>query len=179
MGIIPASIKAGLTFITQPIVSAHPAPDWALSALLRGPQSIDIDALVDGSTHYFRVDAAETAAWTPGNYWYSVRATGPDGIVVEVESGEVAIKPDLAAIQPGHDGRDHVRRTLEAIEAVLEKRATLDQERYKINNRELWRTPVADLLKLRDRYKAELRMIKAAAKGTLFNQRVKVGFTRV
>ena len=55
-----------------------------------------------------------------------------------------------------------VQRTLEAIEAVIEKRASIDQERYKINNRELWRTPIPELLVMRDRYRSELRRLKAA-----------------
>ena len=48
---------------------------------------------------------------------------------------------------------------------MIEKRASLDQERYRINNRELYRTPIADLLKLRDLYRAEVRREQAAARG--------------
>ena len=51
---------------------------------------------------------------------------------------------------------------LDAIEAVIENRATLDQERYRINDRELWRTPVTELIKLRQRYRAEVQAEKNA-----------------
>ena len=78
------------------------------------------------------------------------------------------MRPDIAQLAAGHDARSHVQRVLDAIEAVLEKRATLDQEQYRINNRELRRTPIADLLKLRDRYRMELQRAKAARNGTLF-----------
>lgn len=174
-GIFPASTSAGLTFDRTAILTAYPAPDWSLEALLRGENIIDISAEASEKNHRFLVSAAETADWAPGVYWYSIRATRGDE-VVEVDSGQITIKPNLAAIDGGHDGRNHVQRVLEAIEAVLEKRASIDQERYTINNRELWRTPIAELLNLRDRYRSELRRMNRAKNGTLFNQAVRVGF---
>lgn len=175
MTIFPSTASAGLTFDKTATLTAHPAPDWQLAAVLRGPGSIDLAAEPDGSNHRFHVAAADTAEWTPGAYWYSIRATrGAE--VVEVEAGEIAIKPDLAAMGDGHDGRVHVQRVLDAIEAVLEKRATIDQERYRINNRELYRTPISELLALRDRYRAELRRMKAGVKGGLFDQAVRIRF---
>lgn len=177
MTIFPSSASAGLTFDRPATLTAYPAPDWQVSAILRGPGSINLTAQADGTGHRFRVSAADTAQWEPGAYWYSIRATdGTD--VVEVESGEITIKPDLAAMSDGHDGRNHVQKVLDAIEAVLEKRATIDQERYRINNRELYRTPIPELLALRDRYKAELRRMKAMANGGsgLFNTAARVRF---
>ncbi|WP_199222228.1 hypothetical protein [Limnohabitans sp. MMS-10A-192] len=174
-GIFPASTSAGLTFDRPATLTAYPAPDWQLEAVLRGPAQIDLAAEAVANGHRFLVPASETAGWEPGDYWYSVRATS-EGTVVEVEAGQITIKPDLAQLDAGHDGRAHVQRVLDAIEAVLEKRATIDQEKYSINNRELWRTPIPDLLILRDRYRSELRRMKAARKGGLFNQAVRVGF---
>lgn len=174
-GIFPSSTSAGLTFDRTATLTAYPAPDWELSAVLRGPAVIDLQAEPSGTAHRFYVTATEAADWEPGDYWYSVRATRGDD-VVEVEAGQITIKPDLAMLSAGHDGRNHVQRVLEAIEAVLEKRATIDQERYKINNRELWRTPISELLVLRDRYRSELRRMKAGRNGSLFNQAVRVGF---
>ena len=174
-GIFPTSISAGLTLDKTATLTAYPAPAWSLSAVLRGPSAIDLTAEAAGQAHRFLVQAVETAGWAPGDYWYSIRAEN-QGTVVEVESGTITIKPDLAAAGAGHDGRDHVRRVLDAIEAVLEKRATIDQERYKINNRELWRTPISELLTLRDRYRSELRRMNAARMGGLFDQAVRVRF---
>lgn len=175
MTIFPASISAGLTFDNTAILTAYPAPDWALSAAIRGPSVIDLAAETVDTNHRFLVSAAETAEWTPGVYSYSVRATR-DGDVVEVEEGQITIKPNMAALEAGHDGRHHVQKVLDNIEAVLEKRATIDQEHYKINNRELWRTPIADLLVLRDRYRSELRRMNSVRNGGLFNQAVRVRF---
>lgn len=132
--------------------------------MLRGKSAIDMAATAEGSQHRLHATAAATAAWAPGDYWFTVRATrGAD--VVEVEQGQLTITPDLAAAGATFDGRTHAQRCLEAIEAVLEKRASLDQERYRINNRELYRTPVADLMRMRDLYRAEVRREKQAASG--------------
>lgn len=172
---IPSSITAGTTFDRTVILTAYPAQDWELLVYLRGPQSIDLEAAAEGTGHRFLVSATDTAEWAAGEYWYSLRVTN-GGDVAEVESGQITIKPDLAALESGHDGRAHVQKVIDAIEAVLEKRATLDQQRYSINNRELWRTPIPELLMLRDRYRAELRRMKAASKGGLFDQHVRVRF---
>lgn len=135
---------------------AYPAPDWVLVAHLRGPKSVNITAQADGAAHQLAADATETAAWPAGEYWYSLRATrGTD--VAEVQTGRMQVLPDLAAAADGYDGRSENEIALDAIKAVLAKRASLDQERYRINNRELWRTPIPDLLKLRALYSTLVR----------------------
>lgn len=166
--IFPSSITAGLTLDRRAIAAAYPAPEWRLQAVLRGPGLIGtLQAEPDGHNHRFRVSAAETAKWVPGDYWYSVRALQGE-TVLELEAGKISVQIDLAQEGTGFNGASHTERVLAAIEAVLERRATLDQEEYRINNRELKRTPIADLLRLRDRYRMELQRAKAARNGKLF-----------
>jgi hypothetical protein len=45
---------------------------------------------------------------------------------------------------------------------VLERRATLDQENYTIGTRSLGRTPIPELMRLRDLYRQEAHAEKAA-----------------
>ncbi|PZQ21184.1 MAG: hypothetical protein DI569_12995 [Sphingopyxis macrogoltabida] len=123
---------------------------------LRGPASIDVSATHNGEAHSFKQTAAETAEWAPGRYWWSIRAESDDSDVIEIETGELLVAPDMVAA-PGFDGRTDAEKALAAIDAVLAKRATIDQERYRINNRELYRTPIADLMKLRAHYAATVR----------------------
>lgn len=152
---IPTEATAGLTFRASVNDDLHAAPDWSLSLHLRGPAAIDLMADSDGGEHSFTVPASETAAWAPGRYWWAIRATnGAD--VEEIERGDVAIAPDMLAA-PSFDGRSDAEKAFEAINAVLGKRATIDQERYRINNRELYRMSVSDLLKLRTFYAAQVR----------------------
>lgn len=142
--------------------------------MLRGPSVVDITATVDGDYFVFTAPATETEQWTPGDYWYSVRATsGAD--VKELEGGQVTVMADIANAGEGYDGSTHAERTLAAIEAVIEKRASMDQERYRINNRELYRTPIADLIKLRDLYRAEVNRERARQCGiNPFGRKVRV-----
>lgn len=115
-------------------------------------------ATAERSQHRFRKEVGETANWAAGDYWYTLRAVdAATGDIVEVESGQVTIAPDLVNAADGFDGRTPNQIALDAIEAVIAQRATLDQERYRINNRELYRTSIPDLLKLRDHY---VRLVK-------------------
>ncbi len=172
----PATITAGLTFKAAFDLSCYPAPAWTLTAIIRGKQDINLTATADGTTHVFEVPAATTADWLPGAYVVSVRAS--DGTDVhEVQASSLEIKPDLAAVTGDYDARSQNEIALEAINAVLAKRATLDQDRYVINNRELWRTPIADLLKLRSFYQNAVAREKAKQSGrSTFGRRINVRF---
>ena len=160
---IPKSTTAGTTLALSLALTAYPAPDWSATLILRGAQSIDLTSRPDGKLHTFTTAADVTASWKPGDYWYSLRVT--DGTeVYEVETGTLTVDPDLAAVSE-FDGRTHAERTLQAIEAVIEGRASKDQDSYRINNRELRRTPISQLLKLRDVYRQEVRRLRASRRG--------------
>ncbi|KAF1017679.1 MAG: hypothetical protein GAK31_00947 [Stenotrophomonas maltophilia] len=99
----------------------------------------------------FAASAEQTRGWLPGEYVYTIRASkGADAI--QLAGSRLTVLPDLVSTVAGYDARSEYRKALDAIEAVLAKRATLDQERYRINNRELYRTSISDLLKLRAFY---------------------------
>jgi hypothetical protein len=164
--ILPPSIQAGATLNHCVALADYPAPEWTLVVHLRGPAVINLAAQAGGASHQLLKTAAETAPFTPGVYVYAARVTRvADGTVEQVDAGQVEVLADLAAVTAPSDTRTHAQRTLDAIQAVIEKRASRDQERYTINNRELWRTPIADLLKLRDTYRAEVGRERAKARG--------------
>ena len=175
----PLKIKAGLTFQHQLNLTAYPASNWALTTYLRGPIAIDISAASDGNLHLFNIAADKTKNWRAGHYGYSIRATHKEsGQVDEIESGALEIIADLALVSESIEVRSHAKKTLAALEAVIEGRASLDQERYRINNRELYRTPLSELIKLRNLYRNEVSQELAKAKGkSLFGTviRVKLG----
>lgn len=176
MAILPKSISSGVTLDIPVVLTAYPASAWVLTLSLRGPSAITVVGIPDDEKHRLRATATTTGEWIPGDYWFVARVADEAGTVVEVESGQITITPDLVAAGAGYDGSTHAQRTLAAIEAVLEKRATLDQERYKINNRELWRTPISELLVLRDRYRAQVKMEAKVKRGDLFGSAVRVRF---
>lgn len=149
MAQLPGKIRAGLTFDQALAARLVPSSAWTVHALLRGPSAVDLEAVAGR----LRASAAETATWQPGVYAYTLRAILGDD-VREIEAGTVEILPDQASIGANYDARSQARRSLDNINAVLEKRASQDQQRYTIDNRELWRTPIADLWKMRDRFAA-------------------------
>lgn len=175
--LLPAEIPAGLDFQASLELADYPAPDWAVTAYLRGPVAIDLAAVPDGKAHKLAAAASTTAGWAPGAYWYTVRATKA-GKVVELSKGQLAILPDLATVAGPYDGRSQNEIALAAIDAVLAKRATIDQQRYTIGQRELWRTPIPELLKLKSFYTMQVRRERKKASGcTGFGKAIQVRFS--
>lgn len=176
--ILPAKISAGLTFSKLVTLTCYPATGWQLSVSLRGPASIDLQGVAEGVDHRLEASATDTAAWAPGLYSYSARVSS-NGVVNQVESGIVEILADITQLPVGSDVRSHNRIVLENIRAVIEKRATQDQQRYVISTpngpRELWRTPIKDLLLLEQTYLTRVRAEDAKARGgNVFGQEVRV-----
>jgi len=119
-----------------------------------GSTEITITAGESGSDYVIEVAAATTAVYTAGIYhWqaYIVRSADSERITVDSGTFEVKANRDAATTDP----RGHVKKVLDAIEAIIEKRSTKDQDSYSIQGRSLGRTPIADLILLRDRYRAE------------------------
>lgn len=174
---IADKFAAGTTFAALLTLTAHPATEWGLELIMRGPMAIDITGAPVGTQHALSASAAVTSEWQPGVYWWALRAT-QGAEVVQVDEGQITISPDLALVTGTHDGRTHAERTLAAIEAVIEKRATTDQQKYTINNRELWRTPIAELLRLRGQYRDEVarEKMKQRTGQSLLGRQVKVRF---
>jgi hypothetical protein len=139
-------------------VPDYPATDgWALTYRLAprtAGTALSFAATALGRDYRVQVLAATTAAWAAVEYSWASYVTKA-GNRFTVDSGTITIQPDPGVVATS-DTRSHARRTLAAIEAVIEGRATRDQEEYTIGNRSLKRTPIRDLLTLRDRYKAEV-----------------------
>lgn len=151
----PMSVTAGDTVTWKRSLSDYLASaGWVLSyTLVNSAGKITITSTADGDDHLVSVLAATTAAWTAGEYsWQAYVTKGAERY--QVDYGALEILPDFAQ-QTTHDGRSHVKTVLDSIEAVIEGRATKDQESYSINGRSLARTSVEQLLVFRDRYKAE------------------------
>lgn len=147
------------------LVFATSVPDYLPSAgytltyrLVRrdaAGSAISFAASGSGDLYSVNVTPATTAAWPPGRYTWAAYASKA-GERFTVDQGELVIEADPAIIGAPYDNRSHARKVLDAIEAVLENRATADQQQVSIDGRTLTRMPVTDLLLLRDRYRAEV-----------------------
>lgn len=97
--------------------------------------------------------SVSTASWNPGSYAWQAWATYADSSVAVIDSGSF----DLAdALQVG-DVRSVARQNVDAIQRMLTGNAAEGVRRYKINNRELERYSVAELIQLLSYWKAELK----------------------
>jgi hypothetical protein len=130
-----------------------PSNGWTLSISLRGSQSLDKDLTSDEIHDIFYIDftTTDTLILEPGIYFYQIKAT--DGTNVEIiETGEVKVLENIALSTAPIDTRSMVKKTLDAIDATLLGRATNDQLRYAIAGRTLEKTPITELLMLKDKY---------------------------
>ncbi len=161
---IAKEITAGDSLNWTETVSAYPASDgWTLKfVLVNGSAKIEFSTSADGDDHAVALPATTTTQWSPGRYRYQAFVEkGEDRYTVG--TGTVDVLPDFTSAAT-LDGRTHAEKVLESIEAVIEKRATKDQESYTIKGRSLARTPLPDLIALRDKYKADVAAEKRAEK---------------
>jgi len=165
---------AGDTLDFEVSVPDYPATDgWTLKYYLTprfaAPVQATIEITASGNadgTYQVQAGPATTSGWAVGAYGWSrlvEKAGARQTLTGSADQGEVQVRQNPATAAQGFDSRSHARRTLEAIEAVIEGRATRDQEEYTIGTRSLKRTPVAELLVLRDRYRREAASEDAAA----------------
>ena len=142
--------------------------------------AITFNATASGDDYQTNVPAATTAAWTPGFYTWSKYVTlGPDRYTVD--AGELQIKADPATATAPLDQRTHAARTLAAIEAVIEGRATSAQLQWSLAGRQVQYIPLDELRKFRAHYRSEVIAEQNAdqtAKGLKSRNRIAIRFTR-
>ena len=154
----PVQFTAGDTVKWTKLLPDYPASaGWTLTYYaIQKNHKFSAVATASGDGYSFNIPAATSANFVVGHYFWELQVTKA-GERFTVERGTLDVLTDIAA-QNNYDGRSHARKTLEAIEAVIEGRASTDQEEYTIGNRSLKRTAIADLIVLADKYRA---MVKA------------------
>jgi hypothetical protein len=158
----PSSVNAGDTWRWTRSLADYPASaGWALSyTLINASAKITVNASASGDDHAVTVAAATTAGYAAGTYDWRARVSKA-GEVYTVGEGRLTVRNAFSAAT--FDARTHARKTLDAIEAVIEGRASSSTAEYTIAGRSLKHIPVADLLALRDKYRAEVLREDAAA----------------
>lgn len=175
----PDQIISGDSVAWLKSLADYPASaGWALSYALRGPAQIDLTTTPDGDGHLVSVGSAVTATWTAGFYtWTLFASLWSDRYTVA--QGNVEILADPVSVAVGTDQRPHCKRVLDAIEALLEGKATRDQREYEIDGIRISRMEIADLLRWRTVYRREWSAFlksQQVAKGKSRGGRVLVRF---
>lgn len=154
----PQKLSSGDTFSFQ---FQHPlyGEGWTANMVAVGPTKINITSSFSENTFSLAATPAVTKSWLAGDYKMSIYMA-QENERHTVLSRPLTILPNLETLTG--DPRSHIQKVLDAINAVLEERATTDQENMSLNGRTLVRTPIGDLLKLKQFYMRELDREKRA-----------------
>jgi hypothetical protein len=149
----PPELRAGVTWQwrREDLVADYPASTWTLKywmkQLAASGSHIEIVAAADGSNFAVNVAAATTAAYTAGKYAWAAEVSGGSSEIYEVDRGVIIV---LARFDQASslDFRTHARKMLDAIESLLENKATADVLEYSIGSRQLKKMAPEELLEL-------------------------------
>ena len=162
----------------------YPVASYSLSYefnLIDGAVVSNFTLTASESNDTYIIETASTATYTKGNYnWVSYITRTSDSARVKLEEGFVEIQDNYATTSASV--RSHAKIVLDAIEAVIENRATMDQSSMSIAGRSLSRLSIDELLTFRARYRAEY--LKEVKQLRIKNKRgsgntIKVNFGRV
>ena len=151
---MPAQMIAGDSLRLAVPSGDYPATaGWAVSLVLQaleGGIPVTVAATDAAGDWIIAIASSVSTGLVPGPYRYLIAATeGGDRTTIEV--GQIEVLPDPA--KSAQDQRSGARRALDAIDAVLEGRASSEDMKFTFSDgRALEKIPHADLLALRKHY---------------------------
>jgi hypothetical protein len=117
-----------------------------------GTDAFSATATANGTEFVVEISSSISANLIAGTYrWSSFLTRNADSERIEMGSGVFTLHPDKASSTD--DPRNHTKKVLDAIEAVIEGRAGKDQESLSVEGMTLQRTPLSDLIALHSKYK--------------------------
>lgn len=151
---IPKEITAGDSVSWTESLPGYASPDWeAKIALSDGNGILTVTASAgDDGDHDFTVSGSSTANLAAGPWsWALMVNQGSDRITLE--RGELTLLPNPDQV---FDDRSQTERTLAAVQAMLEGKASKDQMMVSQNGRSLQRHTFDELIKLESHLKSRL-----------------------
>jgi hypothetical protein len=186
---IPASLRAGDTYSWTETFADYPASEgYILEIILhaRDKAPIVITAAASGDDYAVAISAATSKAYPPGTYHYQAYiCTKTDSVITAKytqQTGQITIHPDLTSSDSQADFRSHAKKVLDAIEALIEGKATADVLSYSIAGRSIAKMSPEELIKWRDFYKHEYELEKQAEdlqKGLDVPNKIGIRFRRI
>lgn len=133
--------------------------------------------ITESSTAYIvEVPSTTTAGYTKGDYSYQEYITNSSSQRIVLSEGFVTLKPNLDADTA--DPRSHARIVFDALEAMLESRASIDQSSMSIAGRSLSRMTPEEIRDWYEYYRYKVnkeikkdRISKGLATGSLIKAR--------
>lgn len=152
----------------EDLTTDYPTGDYALTYEYHedsgggGNHKFTITATEANDTYYVEVPTTTTENYHSGDYiWAAYITRSSDSARIQIDEGRTKITANFA--DTNADLRSHAKKVLDALEAVIEGRATIDQSSMSIAGRSLSRMSIDELMTFKDRYTTEyLKEIKAA-----------------
>ena len=164
---VPTELQLGdfWAWKREDLASDYPVASYSLSYefnLVDGATASNFTLTATESNDEYIIEASNTTSYTAGEYnWISYITRSSDSARIKLSEGFTEIQENYATTTSSV--RSHAKKVLDAIEAVIENRATMDQSSMSIAGRSLSRLTIDELLQFRDRYKAEyLKEVKKA-----------------
>lgn len=162
---LPSTINIGDTATWTHSDPAYPATaGWVLVyTLINAANKYTVTTTASGDDYLATITATDSAAMQAGQYKWLARVSRTTTTLEAhtVGEGVVTLRDNFAALDT-LDVRSHAVKTLAAIEATLEGRATSATAEYQIAGRALKYIPIPDLLVMRDTYRREVKQEQAA-----------------
>ena len=151
----PEYFTSGETVQWTKSLADFPASEgWTLAYKIRGTNALDIIAVADGDDYDVTITKSQSATLTAGNYWWQSFVTKADDRHV-VDWGEFEVRKDLAAEGAGYDGRTHATIVLDALQAMIQGKASRDQMQLMVGDRQISRLRPTELREWRAFYRQE------------------------
>lgn len=151
----PERLVTGATAQWRKISTDYPATDgWEMAYYFRKAEGdgFNVTAEADGSDYLATIESTATESLTAGTFsWQCWVING--AVKYLVDSGKLVMS---AGFDPSAttqvDGRSEVKKILDAIDAMIGKRANKIQQEYVLGNRQMKYIPIPDLIALRTQY---------------------------
>ena len=167
---VPSELQLGdfWAWKREDLVNDYPTSLYSLSYEFHedsgggGSHKFTATATETSSAYIVEIASATTANYSAGDYkYYAFITRTSDSERITVDEGLTTVTLNFGTTNA--DVRTHAKKVLDAIEAVIENRASMDQQSMSIAGRSLSRMSIDDLMTFRDRYKAEyLKEVKIA-----------------
>jgi len=143
----------------------YPTVSYSLSYefnLIDGATVSNFTLTATESNNDYIIESTNTTSYAKGEYnWIAYITRSSDTARIKIGEGFTEVQDNYATTTASV--RSHAKKVLDAIEAVIENRATMDQSSMSIAGRSLSRLTVDELMLFRDRYKTEyLKEVKKA-----------------
>jgi len=142
---LPTTFTAGDTLKFQITLDEYSAADWTLYyVLVKSDTQITFNSSASGTAFLVNVAKATTANWSAGEYRFTAYVADATERKT-VDSGAIEILTDISQESSGYDDRSHVKIVLDALESVIEGKASSDTMMTKVGDRSLSRMSASEI----------------------------------